>query len=87
MGDQKQGLTRDVSLSGLAFETINSPPEVGSMIAISGIDPKRSGVLLAEVMGVGDAPSKRRRHVVRCLLRQMDSDSKAHIASLVSERS
>lgn len=86
IGDQRRGATRDISLSGISYETLNSPPEVGEMIAISGMDPEHSGAVIALVVGVDDAPSKRRRHVIRCALVQVDEPSRKHLVDLISSQ-
>lgn len=80
---QRHGLTRDISLSGMAFETLNSPPELGSIVAISGVDPYQKSAVLATVVGVDDAPSQRLRHVVRCALTLANEQTKANLTDLI----
>lgn len=81
---QMRGVARDISISGLAFETVDVPPAVGSLVAISGITPNQRGILLVQVVGVDDAPSRRLHHVVRGSIRHADEKARSVHGDLIA---
>lgn len=81
---QRRGVARDISVTGLAFETVDTPPGINTIVAISGLTPSQHGILFVQVVGVDDAPSRRLHHVVRCSIRHIDEKARSDHSDLVA---
>lgn len=79
-----RGILRDISISGISFETLNTPPPIGSLVAVTGLGLDHSAAVIATVVGVDDAPSLNRRHVVRCSLKKFDERGKEQMAEIIA---
>ena len=85
LGPPHGAMTRDVSLGGIAFETVIEPPPIGSLVALAGNDQEFAGTSIAIVRGVDDRPVSQLKHIVRCAWRLMSDDTRARLESAIEK--